>query len=170
MLAVGGLVLSLSKNSLAEQFYPFGQLLQSFVCLLLSSLSSYTSFQTKRRHKMAEVTFKDSMGRPTRIEVARFEAADGRTVIILKDLNAGMSVTNACEYFAMQAAVLYAIGNPEDVVWVEVDSEGGFELLTFDWEDGEASNPRWSHLSQKDMYLLITHPVLLARNVEGEGD
>lgn len=71
-------------------------------------------------------------------------------IAILTELpnNSGMSVTNACEYIATKLCQEHSL-DPGHTIFIDhyPKRQGeDYSIVSFSWNDGEASDPDWIHL------------------------
>jgi hypothetical protein len=77
-------------------------------------------------------------------------------VLALADPNAPvMSMTNGIECYVQQAISALRVRLldviPRNIRWVEIDSEGEYSVVTFDWDGEIPLHPKWVPTTKKEV-------------------
>lgn len=111
--------------------------------------------------------YKGYFDHPSECEITIRNLEDGRTVIVMKDLGIGTSVTNRSEHIATEIYKAFLHGkDPRDLVWYELyeypyrRDEDRYSVSEVNYlVDGAVfSKPRWIHRQLTEMNLLLGSP------------
>jgi hypothetical protein len=102
--------------------------------------------------------FRDSHGRPAAVTL-QYGNPDGlgwTVVLALADPNAPvMSMTNGIECYVQQAISALRVRLldviPRNIRWVEIDSEGEYSVVTFDWDGEIPLDPKWAPTTREEV-------------------